>query len=240
MRVAPTRIFRSFGRQGRISEIFQSSCPRAVCATHMAQGVANFAMPRAFSSAAGSKIAKILQAELKHENEQYEQAKELKAFLKNSQWKFVEAEGDVNMMLEKEVDEKLVQVEWQLMSPFDPSAEDESEPQREATDFSLTIQSKDKTSGVTFYCSTQAGGDHRYVIGNVRSFLNVEEKDNVSSYNGPEFEDLEEKLQEALDEHLSEMGVDSNICDFIDAMALDKEQREYIRWLQNTLKFIES
>merc|ERR1712073_65191 len=86
--------------------------------------------------------------------------------------------------------------------------------------------------GLTFYCSTQTGEDHRYVIGMVKSFASAEEKDSPSSYNGPEFEDLDDKLQEAFDEYLAELGMNSEICDFIDAMALDKEQREYIRWLR--------
>jgi len=32
----------------------------------------------------------------------------------------------------------------------------------------------------------------------------------------------------------------AEVCDFIDAMALDKEQREYVRWLKNTKDFLEA
>ena len=48
--------------------------------------------------------------------------------------------------------------------------------------------------GVSFYCCAQAGEDHRYVIGNVKTFANAEEKDSVSDCNGPEFEGLDDKL----------------------------------------------
>merc|ERR1712087_1038129 len=95
---------------------------------------------------------------------------------------------------------------------------------QEATDFSVTVESKSKGAGVAFYCSTQTGEDHRYVIGNVKSYASADEKDNLSSYNGPDFEDLDDKLQEAFDEYLGELGMSSEICDFIDAMAIDKEQ----------------
>jgi len=197
-------------------------------------------MPRAFASTATDKIVKTLRAEIKHEDENPEEDKKIKAFLKNSSWKLVEADGDVNMMLERESGNRTVQIEWQLTSPFDPSADEGEEPQMESTDFSVTVQAKDQSEGISFYCSTQAGEDHRFIIGNVRSFTSAEEKDNVSSYNGPEFEDLEQKLQEGLDEYLAEVGVDGSVCDFIDAMAVDKEQREYLRWLKNILKFMES
>merc|ERR1711972_596119 len=118
--------------------------------------------------------------------------------------------------------------------------EGEESLDQEATEFSVTVESKSNGSGVTFYCSTQTGEDHRYVIGNLKCFANAEEKDGVSSYSGPEFEDLDDKLQEAMDEYLAEVGMNNEVCDFIDASALDKEQREYIRWLKTSKTFLEA
>jgi len=195
--------------------------------------------PRAFASAA-SKVVKTLKAEIAHEDSQYEQSKEIKSFLKKSDFKLVDTMGDVNMALEKEVGDKVVRIEWQLTSPVDPGMEGEEEAPEESTDFCVTIESKTSHAGLSFYCSTQAGEDHRYIIGNVKSFANAEEKDSVSAYNGPEFEDIDEKLQEAFDEYLAELGMNNEVCDFIDASALDKEQREYIRWLKLSTEFLES
>jgi complement component 1 Q subcomponent-binding protein len=195
---------------------------------------------RCFSSAA-SKVAKSLQGEIKHEEENYEPSKEIKTFLKDLPFKFIEADGDVNMTLERDLGEKVVRIEWQLTSPFDPEmgGEEDGEPEKEATDVSITVESKDGARGMTFYCSTQTGEDHRYVIGNMKTFSSLEEKDSMTSYNGPEFEDLDDKLQEAFDEYLAEVGMSSDVCDFIDAMAVDKEQREYVRWLKNTAAVME-
>merc|ERR1712014_283915 len=111
---------------------------------------------------------------------------------------------------------------------------------QQATDISISVEDKAKGSGLMFYCSTQPGEDHRYVIGNVRTFANAEERDSASAYNGPEFEDLDDKLQEAFDEYLGELGMNNDVCDFIDAMAQNKEQREYIRWLKIAKKFFDS
>lgn len=206
---------------------------------HAAPSMARGLPARAFSTAAASKVLKTLEAEISHEKDQYEQPKEVKDFLAKTDFKLKDEDGDVNMTLEKEVGGKLVQIEWQLTSPFDPAGEMEGveeEMMPEGTDFCVTIQNKSSGDGISFYCSTNSGEEHRYMIGNVKSFANAEEKDSVSSYNGPEFEDMDERLQGALDEYLAEMGMNSEVCDFMDAMATDKEQREYIRWLQTASK----
>eukprot|EP00746_Dinoflagellata_sp_MGD_P167895 gnl/MRDRNA2_/MRDRNA2_98870_c0_seq1.p1 gnl/MRDRNA2_/MRDRNA2_98870_c0~~gnl/MRDRNA2_/MRDRNA2_98870_c0_seq1.p1 ORF type:complete len:232 (-),score=74.04 gnl/MRDRNA2_/MRDRNA2_98870_c0_seq1:148-843(-) len=199
------------------------------------------AQTKCFSSAAGSKVAKTIASELSHEEQNYEASKEIKNFLKSSSFKLEEAEGDVNMALVKEVDGKVVRIEWQLTSPFDPNMlpEGEGEDEAESTDFSVTIESQKTGAGMAFYCSTQSGADHRFVIGNVKCFANAEAKESVSAYNGPDFEDLDDKLQEALDEYLAEMGMSDEVCSLIDAMALDKEQREYMVWLKNLKQIFE-
>merc|ERR1712232_1445425 len=115
-------------------------------------------------------------------------------------------------MGERRMGDKSVRIEWQLSSPFD-------------TDMMVTVENK-SGAGLIFYCSTMAGEDHRYVIGNVKTYASVEERDSVSSFHGPEFEDLDDKLQEAFDEYLAELGMNNEICDFVDSMAIDKEQRE--------------
>lgn len=197
---------------------------------------------RSFASAAAGKVAQTVQSELKHEEEQYEQPKEIKTFLANSDFKFVDEDGDVNMMLERSVGNKVARIEWQLTNPYAPEGDMEGEEDggQEATEFVITVENKEGTSGVSFYCSTQGGEDHRYIIGHVKNYSTAEEKEGVSSYNGPDFEDIDDKLQESFDEYLAEVGMNNEVCDFIDAMALDKEQREYIRWLQNTKKFLEA
>merc|ERR1712187_962780 len=133
------------------------------------------------------------------------------------------------MMLERTFGDKVARIEWQLTSPFAPEeGEVEGDDSQEAVDFVITIENKAGTAGISFYCSTQTGEEHRYIIGHVKSFSSSEEKESASSYNGPDFEDIDDKLQEALDEYLAEMGMNNEVCDFIDATAVDKEQREYV------------
>lgn len=197
---------------------------------------------RGFASSAAAKVSQTLASEIKHEQEQYEQPKEIKAFLKDSEFKFTDADGDVNMMLERTVGDKVARIEWQLTSPYAPEEDMEGEEMdgQEATDFVVSIENKEGSNGISFYCSTQGGEDHRYIIGHVKSYSSAEEKESVTSYNGPDFEDIDDKLQESFDEYLAEVGMNNELCDFIDAMALDKEQREYVGWLEKTQQFLDA
>mmetsp|Transcript_114047 Transcript_114047/g.221513 ORF Transcript_114047/g.221513 Transcript_114047/m.221513 type:complete len:242 (-) Transcript_114047:119-844(-) len=199
-------------------------------------------VPRAISTAASAKLLKVVQAEIKHEQEQYEQIKDIKNFLKNSPFKLIDKDGDVNMALERETEDKTVRIEWQLASPFDPEAVDDAEggeADPQTTEMAVIVEDKKTGAGLTFYCSTQTGEDHRYIIGMVKTFDTAGEKESETSYNGPDFEDLDDKLQESFDEYLADLGMSSEVCDFVDAMAMDKEQREYVRWLKSVQKFME-
>lgn len=213
--------------------------------------IAGLPAARFFAGPAASKVGKAVGGELDHEKEQYEAPSEMAKFLKDGPWTFENKDGDVELALVRTMDNRTVKIDFQLTSPYDEGNADEEEgaakPEegeedgmQEATDFTITVESKEGDKGITFYCSTQAGEGHRFVIGNVKSFSSATEKDGETSYNGPEFEDLDEKVQEALDEYLAELGMNDDVCDFIDAAALDKEQREYVRWLGDVKAFVEA
>ncbi|EKX73410.1 conserved hypothetical protein [Theileria equi strain WA] len=187
-------------------------------------------------SAESSKLLQVIQGEIHHEKSNYEAPSTVKAFLDKKEWTFAEKDGDVNMTLKKTVGDFDVTVDFQLVSPFE--TEGEGDAQAEMTDFSVTVEKKNG-HGVTFFCSTlQNDEKFRYIICNVRMFADAEAKNSVSSYNGPEFEDLDDTLQASLDEWLSSLGIDSELCDFIDACSIDKEQREYMVWLKGIESFL--
>jgi complement component 1 Q subcomponent-binding protein len=204
---------------------------------------------RFMSGAAVAKLQNVIKSEYQMEKEQYEQIETIKKFLtENPQWKMTDAEGDVNMKLTRESGDKQIVVEWQLVSPFgadldmpeEENAEASEEFPMDTTDFTVTIQDKSGERGLTFFCQTAAGEGHRYMIGNVRSFMSAAERDSASSYNGPDFEDLDEGISEELGNWMTSMGLTDEVCDFIDASAIDKEQREYMRWLANVQSFIQA
>ena len=205
---------------------------------------------RFMSGTAVSKLHNIIKSEHQMEKEQYEQIEKIKKFLSDHpQWKFADSEGDVTLRMSKTMGNKEVLLEWQLVSPFggdvgdfneEGAPETDEEMPMDSTDFTITVQDKSGERGLIYYCQTAAGEGHRYMIGNVRSFSSAAERDSDASYNGPDFEDLDDSLQESFDEFLAEAGINDEVCDFIDSSAVDKEQREYMRWLKNVDSFIQA
>lgn len=56
-------------------------------------------------------------------------------------------------------------------------------------------------------------------------------------YSGPEFANLGEELQEAINQYLNSRGINSALADFILAYSGVKENNEYLDWLSNLKKF---
>jgi hypothetical protein len=57
-------------------------------------------------------------------------------------------------------------------------------------------------------------------------------------YLGPDFVSLPEEVQKSLSDFLVESGLNQQTVAFIEVMSLDKEQRLYMKWLQDTQNFV--
>lgn len=60
----------------------------------------------------------------------------------------------------------------------------------------------------------------------------------ASTYNGPDFNTLDERLQTALVEYLKSVGVNEEVAAFVEHVSLDKEQRLYMKWLKDVQRFL--
>ena len=58
-------------------------------------------------------------------------------------------------------------------------------------------------------------------------------------YSGPQFPQLDEELQALLENYLNERGIDTQLAMFIPEYIDVKEQKEYLRWLEQVRKFVE-
>jgi len=221
-----------------LSRVLSRFTPRVAPRIFASQYTRSFA-----ASAVATRLGSTLDAEIKHEQEGYKAPPIISKFLGNNVWKYEKTGGDVNMTLTKKVGDKQVVCQWQLISPYDSAMDEEvrdgeGEADMDApTDFSISVENE-QGAGLTFYCQTQKGDNLRFLIGNVKAYGSSAERDSTTAYNGPDFEDLDDKVQESFDEYLGEMGVNDELCDFIDATAADKEQEEYILWLQTAKKFV--
>jgi complement component 1 Q subcomponent-binding protein, mitochondrial len=59
-----------------------------------------------------------------------------------------------------------------------------------------------------------------------------------TTYSGPNFEDLEESVQDKFHDYLEERGINADLANYIIEAHLDKEQREYTSWLECVAHFV--
>eukprot|EP01067_Filipodium_phascolosomae_P009758 Filipodium_phascolosomae@DN947_c0_g1_i1.p1 len=226
------------------SVLSKSRAPVWMGCCRLADSAGGLSLQRcSFSNEAASKLKKVLKSEIDLESSQYRPPPAIDTFLKSKDWKLEEKDGEVNMVLSRKVGDKVVIIDFQLTSPYTPplgpeegeeGAEEQEDDEGPGTDFTLSIEKSDRSSGVTFYCSTQntSQSSSRFVIGNIRSWKGAAAKESPTGYNGPEFEDLDDNLQNSIDEYLAAYGISEELADMIDACAMDKEQREYMVWLK--------
>lgn len=89
-------------------------------------------------------------------------------------------------------------------------------------------------------------GDNQMVISAVASdaltirnvaYIDGKLKDKDDAYDGPSFDDLDEAVQGAFYEYLTERNIDDDLSFFILASSHHKEQREYENWLEKVQSF---
>ncbi|KAI0064217.1 regulatory protein suaprga1 [Artomyces pyxidatus] len=59
-------------------------------------------------------------------------------------------------------------------------------------------------------------------------------------YIGPQFETLDVSVQDEFEKFLQERGINESLAFFVPEYAEHKEQKEYVKWLQNVKTFIEA
>ncbi|KAF3338972.1 Mitochondrial glycoprotein [Carex littledalei] len=55
----------------------------------------------------------------------------------------------------------------------------------------------------------------------------------IKPYMGPEFKDLDEEVQKAVQDYLEQRGVNDELAAFLHKYAANKDRTEHVRWLQN-------
>ena len=218
--------------------------------------LANAINQRFFStSMAATKLAKALDKELKYEKENYAELEDAAAFLDESGFEFFEEKSGLNCTLKKNVDGRKVEVLFMARQPSpEPEPEDEEHQDKEkqqdpgmdmydeneVTDFSVFIYRDGSEKGLIFDCSTN---ETEIAISNVmftgemtkmRKLTRFERSFNF--YNGPDFSSLDERLQAALSEFLQGHGINEHLAAFVEIMAVDKDNRLYMQWLEDMKK----
>ncbi|EYU35247.1 hypothetical protein ABFS82_06G127300 [Erythranthe guttata] len=64
--------------------------------------------------------------------------------------------------------------------------------------------------------------------------------EDLIAYEGPDFGDLDENLQKAFNKYIEVRGVKPSVTNYLHGYMVDKDSKEYVTWLQNVQKFVQS
>mmetsp|Transcript_21793 Transcript_21793/g.32187 ORF Transcript_21793/g.32187 Transcript_21793/m.32187 type:complete len:240 (-) Transcript_21793:70-789(-) len=194
---------------------------------------------RFFSS---NDLSDILARELEEENETGSSMPEDLAELKETiseYWTIVDdGESGTVKLFRKEGPEK-VAVVFHCQDTLDEELDDSEEESSPEVRFTLTVTKAGKTM-VLNCVSVDASAVVESVVTTNEDIELIHDTGKVDEklYQGPQFDELAEDLQDAFTEYVKEeCGITSDVAAFISMFADFKEQQEYVRWL-NQVKLI--
>jgi Mitochondrial glycoprotein len=193
------------------------------------------------SSAASLSMADAVQRELEHEKEQVADG-ESALNAPHAGWTISTDAGSTIMKLSKQAGGELVEVIVNTVEQEDDAfmggeeEEDQNEPEYSIT-FRVDCTKGDQT--LRYTCSyvendqAPPGIEHVAVV--PKGGISVEEQ--MSKYEGPAFMELDEGLQGAFAEHIAGHGVDADLGQYLCRLVYDKEQADYVSWLEKVQKW---
>ncbi|GAB4813132.1 hypothetical protein N2152v2_000178 [Parachlorella kessleri] len=200
------------------------------------------------SSVACSSLAQTLQSEVKFEQENYSPPEELaggppKGFALH------EEKGDTHITLSREYKGEEVTVDLMVNNQPEQEPYENEEGELEVdvgVVFNVSVTKGDKS--LVFECRS----DGSYCVIQHVSLEPAEGEVPESHYTGPVYAELDvelqyyigvyaeldEELQNNFAEFLAERGINEDLGAFLLQLMHDKEQREYMHWLQNVHTFV--
>lgn len=219
-----------------------------------------FAQAPANINKAEQKLIKILNQEIEFEEDNYAEDNAVTQYLVENKWLLEENEKTNLIVLKKSSGNSLVQIYFTANSQdFNNENEENEEGENQEkekdaenpedqggdqniTDFNVYISQGKKN--VAFEC-TVVNGEIEINSMNVIDDINAHRLMNpynpvaVEGYKGPFIHTLEGTLQEALFDLLRSHGINEELAQLIQHVAVDKEQRLYMRWLKELKSFVE-
>lgn len=179
------------------------------------------------SSVALNNLLNLLDSEIQHEKTQYEKPPLVADSAPNG-FILSQEPGDTLLVLNRKyLDEELtVACSMNLQEPQEPE-EGESEVQ-----FNVTVTKGQES--LVFECSSD-GTDV------VIKHISHEPKDGYeseTSYTGPVFSELDGSLQDEFHNYLADRGINDELGEYLRFLVFDKEQTEYVGWLERVKNFV--
>ncbi|WVQ72466.1 hypothetical protein IAR50_002018 [Cryptococcus sp. DSM 104548] len=222
------------------------------------------ANPRAFSSTpfrlgsgeTDGTLSSALAAEHKYEleaaNGEAEVPVFIEAFKAQGVWEIEDVAGSDDVVIVRKFGNETIKLTFQVSDldavTFDPEipANDQEEPVPGPASITCTLQITKHAAPSSLVVDLETC-DEGFEITNVAIFEKAlaEAKgaegdwERRSRYMGPQFDHLDETVQEAFGAYLAERGVDESLADFVLSYCEHKEQKGYINWLKEVRGFVE-
>lgn len=113
--------------------------------------------------------------------------------------------------------------------------ESEEDTVRFGINFQVTVTKPGHNDKIVFFCTAQ----DQVRVDNVQYIPAGKSADSEDLYSGPVFDKLSEDLQESVLDYLAERGIDDDMAFFVISYSEQKEQAEYVNWLNKLLLFVE-
>ena len=204
------------------------------------------------------KLSDIIQNELDEEEEHAEKDNEIdrqiQQFSDQQGWKFIVDPSTVRIEAVKELGDTKVQVFTRLRNEMNPEDGEQGEENQE-TDAEDEMEGEMNDAGADSFTEikvviTRAGKSkslvaEMFMFGeerNIGSVYLTDDKASILAFNdvmqqkafyaGPQFETLDDKMQNGFHRYLNDLGVDSDFLVFFESLTVDLENRYYAQWLE--------
>lgn len=178
-------------------------------------------------------LSKVLQEELKYEQDRYQKPAEIGAG-PPAPFVLEESPNDTLLTLKRSINGEEVAINLTVNNQTEQGFEDEEGENLSRVSFNVSVSKGDQS--LVFECSS-SGED--LVIEHVSS----EPKSGIESdsvFTGPVFHELDERLQTEFVKYLETRGINSELGEYLRHLIFDKEQREYMLWLKKVKEFVEA
>ncbi|KAL0914721.1 hypothetical protein M5K25_015094 [Dendrobium thyrsiflorum] len=189
---------------------------------------------------ADENLGNVLQSEIECAQETGEHGREVDA-PEDFPFEIIDKSGDQTIILKREFAGENIQatiyvnVDGEDMSKDD---EDDSEVDQEsaaAPNISLLV-AIDKGEGPVLEIGCNISSSDLEIESVIMK--STHDSDGQGAYQGPEFSELDERLQKAFHKYLKVRGIDSSLRDFLHEYMMNKDEREYLTWLKKVKEFV--
>ena len=202
---------------------------------------------RLFSNKSVTELKSIISSEIEEEKRNYEpiSLSEIDDFLKSSGFVFVEEPENPLMKLRKTTTDYEITVMFSAHGPTAQEQPEDDQQDQQAEDFAQFTVLINKTGAPKGILVEGVSENAGITVNQVHYSENIQEYYSnlfagkvMNSYLGPEFPTLDERVQSTFMNFLSSLGVNEELAAFMEAFALDKDQRLYLSWLGELKSFV--